>query len=218
MEIIFDIILIAIILLNVIICYKKGLVKLAVGLIAVLASIIIAMLLYKPVSNVIIENTEIDENIKSTIISNFTKDTESEVEDTSTEKTDDGFMKYIEKYVDDTVNKTKNEIVIEASEVISVKVINVCAFIGIFIIARLLMILLTFIADIIMSLPILKQFNEIGGILYGAVKALLIIYIILAIMFFIVYITGNSAISDAITSSYITKLFYNNNLLLNIIF
>lgn len=216
--IILDIILIAIIALNIFIGYKKGLVKLAVGLIAVLASIIIAMLLYKPVSNVIIENTEIDENIKSTIISNFTKDTESEVEDTSTEKTDDGFMKYIEKYVDDTVNKTKNEIVIEASEVISVKVINVCAFIGIFIIARLLMILLTFIADIIMSLPILKQFNEIGGILYGAVKALLIIYIILAIMFFIVYITGNSAISDAITSSYITKLFYNNNLLLNIIF
>ena len=216
--IILDIILIAIIALNIFIGYKKGLVKLAVGLIAVLASIIIAMLLYKPVSNVIIENTEIDENIKSTIISNFTKDTESEVEDTSTEKTDDGFMKYIEKYVDDTVNKTKNEIVIEASEVISVKVINVCAFIVIFIIARLLMILLTFIADIIMSLPILKQFNEIGGILYGAVKALLIIYIILAIMFFIVYITGNSAISDAITSSYITKLFYNNNLLLNIIF
>ena len=216
--IILDVILIAIIALNIFIGYKKGLVKLAVGLIAVLASIIIAMLLYKPVSNVIIENTEIDENIKSTIISNFTKDTESEVEDTSTEKTDDGFMKYIEKYVDDTVNKTKNEIVIEASEVISVKVINVCAFIGIFIIARLLMILLTFIADIIMSLPILKQFNEIGGILYGAVKALLIIYIILAIMFFIVYITGNSAISDAITSSYITKLFYNNNLLLNIIF
>lgn len=216
--IILDIILIAIIALNIFIGYKKGLVKLAVGLIAVLASIIIAMLLYKPVSNVIIENTEIDENIKSTIISNFTKDTESEVEDTSTEKTDDGFMKYIEKYVDDTVNKTKNEIVIEASEVISVKVINVCAFIGIFIIARLLMILLTFIADIIMSLPILKQFNEIGGILYGEVKALLIIYIILAIMFFIVYITGNSAISDAITSSYITKLFYNNNLLLNIIF
>lgn len=216
--IILDVILIAIIALNIFIGYKKGLVKLAVGLIAVLASIIIAMLLYKPVSNVIIENTEIDENIKSTIISNFTKDTESEVEDTSTEKTDDGFMKYIEKYVDDTVNKTKNEIVIEASEVISVKVINVCVFIGIFIIARLLMILLTFIADIIMSLPILKQFNEIGGILYGAVKALLIIYIILAIMFFIVYITGNSAISDAITSSYITKLFYNNNLLLNIIF
>ena len=57
MGIIFDIILIGIILLNVIICYKKGLVKLAVGLVAVLISIILALMLYKPVSNIIIKNT-----------------------------------------------------------------------------------------------------------------------------------------------------------------
>ena len=58
MGIILDIILVAIIALNVFICYKKGLVKLAVGLIAVLVSVILAVLLYKPVSNIIINNTE----------------------------------------------------------------------------------------------------------------------------------------------------------------
>lgn len=208
--IILDVILIAIIALNIFIGYKKGLVKLAVGLIAVLASIIIAMLLYKPVSNVIIENTEIDENIKSTIISNFTKDTESEVEDTSAEKTDDGFMKYIEKYVDDTVNKTKNEIVIEASEVISVKVINVCVFIGIFIIARLLMILLTFIADIIMSLPILKQFNEIGGIIYGIVRGTLIVCICVLLIGVYTKMKPESTLNNNIQNSYLTKIIYEN--------
>ena len=49
MGIILDIILIAIILLNVIICYKKGLVKLAVGLVAVFISLVLALMLYKPV-------------------------------------------------------------------------------------------------------------------------------------------------------------------------
>ena len=63
MGIILDIILVAIIALNIFICYKKGLVKLAVGLIAVAAAIILALILYKPVSNLIIENTEIDENV-----------------------------------------------------------------------------------------------------------------------------------------------------------
>lgn len=43
MGIILDIVLIAIIALNVFICYKKGLVKLAVGLIAVVAAIILAL-------------------------------------------------------------------------------------------------------------------------------------------------------------------------------
>ena len=127
-------------------------------------------------------------------------------------------MKYIESYVDDTVNKTKNEIVIEASDTIAVKVVNICAILGIFIVARLVLILLTFLTDMITQLPLLKQCNEIGGILYGIIKALLIIYVLLAIVFFITYVTGNTAIADAISNSFITKFFYNNNLLLTILF
>ena len=211
MGLILDLVIIAIIALNVFICYKKGLVKLAVGLIAVLASIILAVILYKPVSNMIVEKTEIDDKIENTIIENFTTNIEEGKEDS-------GFLKYIEKYVDDTVNKTKNEIVIEAADIISVKVINICVILAIFIIARVVLILLTFITDIITSLPILKQFNEVGGVIYGIVKALLIIYLILAIAFFIVYTTGNVTLSDAITSSFITKFFYNHNLLLTILF
>lgn len=210
--IIFDIILVAIIALNVFICYRKGLVKLAVGLIAVIVAIIISVVLYKPVSNIIIENTEIDENIENTIIENFSAETDEE------EDTDNGFMKYMEKYVNDSINKTRNQIVLEASNVIATKVINICVFLGIFIVARIVLILLTFIADIIMSLPILKQFNKAGGIIYGLIKALLIIYVILAIIFFIIYVSGNTTLSNAISSSYITKFFYNNNLLLNLIF
>lgn len=213
MGIIFDVILIGIALLNIFICYKKGLVKLAVGLVAVLASIILAVILYKPVSSLIIKNTEIDNNIERAIIENFTTENMETEEDEGK-----GFTKYIEKYVDDSVNKTKNEIVIEAAGVISVKVINICAIIGIFIIARIALILLTFVADVITELPILKQFNEAGGIIYGIIKALLIIYVISAILFFIVYTTGNVEISDAIANSFITKFFYNHNLLLTIIF
>ena len=210
--IIFDIILVAIIALNVFICYRKGLVKLAVGLIAVIVAIIVSVVLYKPVSNIIIENTEIDENIENTVIENFSAETDEQ------EDTDNGFMKYMEKYVNDSINKTRNQIVLEASNVIATKVINICVFLGIFIIARIVLILLTFIADIIMSLPILKQFNKAGGIIYGLIKALLIIYVILAIIFFIIYVSGNTTLSNAISSSYITKFFYNNNLLLNLIF
>ena len=214
MGIFLDIILVLIILVNVYICYEKGLVKLAVGLIAVIASIILAVILYKPVSNMVIENTEIDEKIENTIIENFTTDENSE----NKEAEDNGFMKYIEKYVDDTINKTKNEIVVEAAGTIAVKVINIGVILGIFIIARIVLILLTFITDIITELPILKQFNAVGGLLYGVIKSLLIIYAILAIAFFIVYVTGNTTIAEAISSSFVTKFFYNNNLLLTILF
>ena len=212
--IILDIILVAIIALNVFICYKKGLVKLAVGLIAFFVAIIVAMALCKPVSNLIAEKTQLDEKIEETIIKNFSVEVTEEDES----ETDEGFMKYMEKYVDDSINKTRNEIVLEASSVVSMKLINICAFIGIFIIARLVLILLTFVADIIMSLPILKQFNKAGGIIYVLIKALLIIYVLLAIIFLIIYVTGNNTLSSAISSSFITKFFYNNNIILNFIF
>ena len=124
----------------------------------------------------------------------------------------------MESYVDDAVNKTKNQIVIEAAGVISTKLINVGVMIGIFILARVILVVITLMDDIITELPILKQFDAIGGILYGVIKSLLIIYAVLAILFFIVYTTGNTAISEAIANSYITKLFYDHNLLLKIIF
>ena len=213
MGIILDIVLIAIIALNVFICYKKGLVKLAVGLIAVAAAIILALVFYKPVSNLIIENTELDENIDKAIINNFTSETQEgqEVRYVSV-------LDYLQKYVDDAVNKTQTEIVTQTAGMMAVKIINVAVLIGIFLLVRVVLLLLTFISDIITSLPILKQFNEVGGVLYGAIKALLIIYIILTIVFFIMCYTSNSTIADAINSSYVTKFFYEHNLLLNILF
>ena len=213
MGIILDIILVAIIALNIFICYKKGLVKLAVGLIAFAAAIILALILYKPVSNLIIENTEIDENIEQAIINNFSGDTQENEEVKYVSVLD-----YLQKYVDDAVNKTQTEIVTQTAGMMAVKIINVVVLIGIFIIVRAVLVLLTFISDIITSLPILKQFNEVGGILYGAIKALLIIYVVLAIVFLIICYTNNSTISEAINSSYITRFFYDHNLLLNIIF
>ena len=173
MGIILDIVLIAIIALNVFICYKKGLVKLAVGLIAVAAAIILALVFYKPVSNLIIENTELDENIEKAIINNFTSETQEGQEIRYVSVID-----YLQKYVDDAVNKTQTEIVTQTAGMMAVKIINVAVLIGIFLLVRVVLLLLTFISDIITSLPILKQFNEVGGVLYGAIKALLIIYII----------------------------------------
>lgn len=213
MGIIIDIILALIFLINVYICYQKGLVKLAVGLISVIVAIILSIILYKPVSNMVIENTEIDNKIEEVIIKNFTTE-QSSVEETE----DNGFMNYIEKYVDDAVNKTKNEIVIEAAGTISVKTINAGVILAIFIIVRIALIVLTFVADIITELPILKQFNDMGGLLYGIIKSLLIVYVLLAIVFFIVYTTGNTTIAEVISSSYITKFFYNNNFILKILF
>lgn len=211
--IILDVIVVAIIALNVYLCYKKGLVNLAVGLIAVFAAIVLALVFYNPVSNLIIENTELDENIENAIIEKFSAEVPEGVEVKYV-----GILDYLEKYVDDAINKTQNEIVYESAGTLAVKTINIIAMIGIFLVVRVALFALTFIADAITSLPILKQLDDVGGVLYGLIKALLIIYVVLAIVFFVVNVTANAAVSDAISSSYVTKFFYEHNILLNILF
>ena len=213
MEIILDVIIIAIIALNIFLCYRKGLVKLAVGLIAVLAAVILSIVLYKPISNAIVKNTDIDEKIENIIIENFSAETNSNEEVRYV-----GIIDYLEKYVDDAVNKTQNEIVYATAGTMAVRFINIAVILIIFLVTRIALLLLTFVSDLITSLPILKQFNEVGGILYGIIKALLIVYAILAIAFFIVCVTGNSAISEAISGSFITKFFYEHNLILKFLF
>ena len=213
MGIVLDIIIIAIIIANIYICYKKGLVKLAVGLVAVLVAIILSVILYKPVSNLIIKNTGIDKKIENVIIENFSADTQNGGETKYV-----GVIDYLEKYANDAVTKTQNEIVYETAGTMAVKITNVIVLLAIFIIVRAVLVLLTFVSDAITSLPLIKQCNEVGGVIYGIIKALLIVYILLSIVFLIVLVSGNSTISDMISSSHITKFFYENNLLLKIIF
>ena len=215
MGIIFDIIIVAIIALNIYSCYKKGLVNLAVGMIAFIAAVILATILYKPVSNLIIENTNFDETIENAIIEKFSAETpDGQPVDVQYV----GIWSYLENYIGETVNEKQNEIVADTAETLAVKVINLVVIIAIYLVVRVALFALTFVADIITSLPILKQIDDVGGILYGVIKAGIIVYVVLAIIFFIIGITANTTISSAIDSSFITKFFYDNNILLNLVF
>ena len=68
MSIIIDVIIVAIILLSTFLAYRKGLITLAIQLVAFVIAIVLTLLLYKPVSNVIINVTGIDEAIQNAIL------------------------------------------------------------------------------------------------------------------------------------------------------
>ena len=67
MNYLIDLILIAIIALFTFIGYKKGLIKVAFGLVSFILAIVISVVLYKPVSNFIINYTPLDDTIESAI-------------------------------------------------------------------------------------------------------------------------------------------------------
>lgn len=221
MGIILDIVIIAIMALSIFLGYRKGLVKIAVKLCAFLISIIVSIVFYKPVSNIIINNTQLDEKIESAIIENGSikiEEDETQKDEQEEQQTNDSFLENVQGYVDETITETQNELVRKAAKEISGRLINIIVIVGLFIMTRLILILLVLISDVITNIPIIKQFNKMGGILYGIIRGLLLIYATLSIVFLVVSISGNSNILQTIESSVLTEFMYESNILLNIIF
>ena len=185
MGIIIDIILIAIILLSAFLGYKKGLVKLGAKLFAGIIAIIITVIIYKPVSGMIIKNTTIDEKIKNTIIQN----TENVIDENS-------------KVPQTVTNQVKNQILPEEAENISTVVL--------FILVKIVLSIVISLMDFVANLPILKQFNEVGGIIYGIIRGILIVCICILLSGVYTKINPESTLNNMIQSSNLTKVIYKN--------
>ena len=216
MGIILDIVLLAIFALSVFVGYKKGLIGVVFNLCAFLVSLVLTWILFTPVSNMIIKNTQIDDNIKNVIIEKGVIVVENNHKENEDE--DNQINKYIQEYVSKPIKNTANNAVEETATIISQKVVAIGVAIGLFIVIRIVLIFLKFIAEGIANLPIIKQCNKAGGTLYGVIRGLFIVYIVLAILFFIMSINNAGVIADTINSSIISKYLYTHNIILDLIF
>lgn len=216
MGIILDIVLLAIFALSVFVGYKKGLIGVVFNLCAFLVSLVLTWILFTPVSNMIIKNTQIDDNIKNVIIEKGVIVVENNYKENEDE--DNQINKYIQEYVSKPIKNTANNAVEETATIISQKVVAIGVAIGLFIVIRIVLIFLKFIAEGIANLPIIKQCNKAGGTLYGVIRGLFIVYIVLAILFFIMSINNAGVIADTINSSIISKYLYTHNIILDLIF
>lgn len=205
MSIIFDIGVIAIIALCTFIGYKQGLVKSAIKILSFFIAIIVAFVLYKPVSSLVINNTSIDDNIKNIMIEkikpeNLDEDQEVELED---------------KVALEIMGEATNTIE-EIAEAFTIKLIETTVLLLIFIIVKIGLRFVTALTDLITKLPLLKQVNRLGGTIYGIIKGLFIVYTILTLVYLATPLLQDN-ITDSINKSIITKALYNNNLILNVI-
>ncbi len=218
MGIVLDVIILSILVLSIVFGYRKGLIGVAFNLCAFLVALIITLILYSPITNLIINNTEIDDGIRNTIIEKGVIKSKEDGEKVEDEKADDTVNQYIQKYVTEPAKDATNSVIEETARVVSEKVVAIGVAIVLFLVVRIGLILLKFVAEAIAKLPIIKQFNKAGGFIYGVIRGMLIIYIFLAILFFIMSINNSGMIANMINSSIISRLLYENNLILNIIF
>lgn len=212
MSIIVDLIIVGVMLLCIVIGYIRGLTGALIKILSFILAIIIAFILFIPISNLIIHNTKIDENLEQSIRTMIVDDNGEKEE-----KIPEAITDYIGQKVEKATDSAKEAIIENTAKEVSLIIVKAGTWITLFIIARILLILLKFVTSLIAKLPVIKQCDKLGGIIYGILEGLIIIYVILAIISFISP-TVNGTLAKEINQSYIGNIMYNNNLLLRIIF
>ena len=127
-------------------------------------------------------------------------------------------VNYINGSISETVATAQNNLVEAVSRDLSINIIKIGTLIVLFIIARIALIFAKVIMEGLAELPVIKQFNEVGGIAYGILRGVLIIYAILLITSLIVPMLNNKTILEIINQSILCQFMYNHNILLGIFF
>ncbi len=202
MGIVIDIILVLIVAFSAFLGYKKGLVELGAKLFAGIIAIVITLIIYKPVGNIVIKNTSIDEKIENTILEKTTNviDENSKISDN----------KYIQDASDNAVSQVKEEVIPEQARNIAVNVVYVATALILFIVSKIVLSIVISLANAVASLPILKQFNEIGGLLYGLVRGAIISLVLILVIGTIAKLNPNGSLSKNVESTYLLKEVYDN--------
>ena len=217
-----DIIIILIFAISIFIAYIKGLTSVVYQLASWVITILLIFLLCRPITNVVINQTSLDETISSKIQANleenfsenFEEGTEIDDEDSNISSS---VINVINSYINEAKARGSSNIAKYVADEISYIAVSAIVIFGIFIFARVVSGLVKFILEVIVSIPIFGTVNKIGGIAYGVLRAFLIVYIILAIISLLSPTFSNTGFISSIKSSYIGSIFYNNNILLDYI-
>lgn len=196
MGIVVDIIIVAIIALSTFLAYRKGLITLAIQLVAVIIAVVLTLVLYKPVSNLIINVTGIDEMIQDAIL----------------EEAND-IMTNGEENANQVVETIQNNMLPETARTISINIIQGAVILILYVVIRLILRFVTALANLVAKLPILHQFNKLGGVIYGILRGLLIVYILLLLVNVSGEIDPKNNVYTTVEESYIGKIMNENNVL-----
>lgn len=196
MGIIIDLVIVGIILLSVFLGYRKGLVSLAIGACTFIIALVVTLILYKPVGNLIISTTGIDEMLQNTILEKV-----NEVMSQDTAQTNQ------------LIESAKNGLLPETSKTLANNIVYGGVMLILFIGAKIALRLVKAIANLIAKLPIISQFNKLGGALYGILRGTLLIYAVLMVISVAGAINPKNVLHENVSQSTLGKVMYENNVL-----
>lgn len=206
-----DLVLIAILGFSAFLGYKKGLAGILVSIIALLLSIILATCLQGTIANYLYKETTIGTTIQTTIQDKMIEQMQDKETSSKVESKSSFLMMFFDQ------EEFSDSMVEVGSKNMTLFILKGVSFIGIFVIIFIICYILRMILNLAFSLPILSSVNKIGGVGLNVLKTLFKIWVFLAVLSFVSFIPIFDSIHSSIESTILTKLLYENNLILVIL-
>lgn len=212
MNIIPDILLLALLIMSVVIGYKKGFVKSVWKIAALAATIALVMALKTPAVNFLsgtqfagVVHTKVSESINLpqgggvNIAQNL------------------NLPLPLQESVDSGINSASGAVSAvneAAANSLSNVFITVIACVGLFILIRLSLMAVYMIINAVTKAPVIKGVNKMAGGILMLVNTVFVIFLVLAL--FSLFAPADSGMYDTINNTYLVKYFYHYNILLQI--
>lgn len=199
---IYDILLVAVILISAFVMSGKGLFKILYKATSIIVTVLVVVSCSNNVSE-LISDSPIGRNIATSVEMHILSD------DTVEESQNiDVMPEYINKMVTDIKTNT-------VAPAVTGVIINVISAICIYIAVKILLYILFFFIKGVFKLPLLKQASRLAGVCVGIISGMIIVYMICAIIS--LNIANSDEIRMVIDNTYLVKYFYDNNLLMTLI-
>lgn len=207
--------------------YRKGFLKIALSMAALVGTIIIVSILNPYVSKFLMDNTGLYEVLHESTSEFVTEIFESQIDKEINTRTDEVFAidhLTLPKAIREKLIEDNNSVIYDAlgvsefeeyiSRYLACMILNAISFIGTLVIAGFVVKVIFVMADIIEKVPGIKGMNKLAGMLLGFLQGIIIIWIAcLVVTAFGATKTGQEILS-MIQDSVILSFIYNNNCLL----
>lgn len=208
-------------------CFKEGMVKTVIQLAGLIVSLILAKLYYETLAVYLSSNYDFFKTLQPKVYEALTQnfDSGAQVSSAVSEGTLSSslnlpkIMSLAPEAQKANVTETINQAVFgELSIKIADMLLYGLSFVMIVVGLMACIMVLTFIVDHIMGLPVLKEVNKLGGIVIGFAKGSLNVFVLMTVLTFIMPFLKSKWLIEAIQASSVAVYFYNNNLLLYLVY
>ncbi len=207
---ILDIVVIAFVLIGAFLGYKKGLVGIAISLISIILSIVLGLMLNSVIANGLYNDTPIGSTIEQMVYDGLNpKAVENSEQEADSNKEDNIYETIVNNIVGTARDTLTNE---QVAKTVTMYILKGLSFVLIVVVVFIICYILRMVLNIVFNLPLLHSVNKMGGVAAGVVKALLKVYIILAIISFLAPMSLLEPVVNYINDSTIVNLLYNNNI------